>query len=711
MRTLDANTLAAQQAQTPQYRVTARLKRRGTFSSDPLIWREGYDFASGTNWHNAPYRSGNNVDGLCAACSLAATNGLLQVVQSAIVAKIGARRMTNPTNESTWPTTVTPMVDISAIGTPYDASPGVARNGSQIYVVWADGPTLRRAISNDDGATWGSGATFYNGTGTYTAYNNLCLAYNSTHAKYYLVCRATPTSGADKVIGFDGTGTTWTAWGEHPTTIEWRIAGIVFSSTTQLNVYMFANENSRKTLARGVVTLSGGAFSSYWTNHDVIDRGGLTGEMDYEDVRFGEGAGATLMTLSESLGGRYHCVSAFHGGLASIYMEEPRLLTQDSPDDSTEWKGHAHLIPAGLSSYVFLVGTAKYFYAVINQVEDWGTTLTTRSYTPTKYKYECQQFGGGRLDIEFPAEDKGDGFYFRPNDILWLDRRVTNVGSGGTETLVFRVYRIDRQRKKQVLTCYDALGVLAQMRARRTRTFKSTDRLLNDEIAAIISWAGVAAGTITVGSGSEQNTGFVWAGGESALSALHRITDQHDHAFFKSQFATSGGAGTDHTTVVNFTPSASNQYTYWTTVTEKEDFGGQQIHEWSFVDDSLRPGVVTVVGVVDNFPNDADYWKVRLVGHQGNMRTYPFYYVNRNLLQGDGEVEFHADREQARLGYTIPHATIETYANIGLELYDRIAIGDNPYRVYAIQEDWDGHILKHRVTLTRENIDSVRSDA
>jgi hypothetical protein len=269
----------------------------------------------------------------------------------------------------------------------------------------------------------------------------------------------------------------------------------------------------------------------------------------------------------------------------------------------------------------------------------------------------------------------------------------------------FRIYRIDRQRTKQIVVAYDALGVMAVMRARRTRIFRANDRLLNDEIAAVIAWAGVSPATISVGSGSEKSNGFVWGGAESALSALHRMTEQHDNAFFRSKFASS--QGTEHTIVENFTPATTSQYTYST----DEQSSAHRAIEWSFVDDALRPGVVTVVGVSDNFPDDADYWQVRLIGHSGNTRPAPFYYVNRNLDQGDGEVEAFADREDARLALTVPVATIEAYANIGLELYDLVTVDSTDYHVYAIQEDWNGHILKQRITLTRDDIDTLPSDA
>ena len=342
MRALSDDLLAIQSHPDALATVTIRCKRRSTFTGDPLLWRPAFKHTAA----NIPYADPNVT---AAACSCAAGGTILRVLRSTAAKKVGVQRFAVTgwsCGGTSWPGAATAAltaapVQVAALTStdPQASSPGAGRIGSEIRVLYGDGPKLYCVRSTNDGVSWGAPALVYDGGLNYAGFTNIAVCgYGST---WICVCNGSNTKGIPVVLGFHDGGSGWVPWPAHPSGYgHWQVAGVrpgpEAAPNCRVYAYLYGTEYDAaggvdgggwNSLACQQIQVNGSGAFTAWGSRTVVDRAGVSGAAAYDRVRFGEGGGAYFFALQERAAAGYWFVASLYALPGNADMEEPVFLS------------------------------------------------------------------------------------------------------------------------------------------------------------------------------------------------------------------------------------------------------------------------------------------------------------------------------------------------------------------------------------------------
>ena len=730
MRSLSADLRYAQQHTEPHAEVTALVKRRSTYKGDPLIWqrlahdevgnfllRDAYDHDDGTDLRAAVIKSPGG-------------GALLRALRSDIGASVWVQRVTNPLYAVGW---AEPPVQVATLTEPYyvddglggatDAEllgsvPALLDDDGTARCFWGDGNYIRWTSSTDDGVTWGNVGTVRNFGAPLARVRLLHAQRHAGTGNLLLFCTLEWDDGRITVRLLIREGTAWVDYGDAPTAVPWQV-GVVFpSGADAYQLYLWGENYQWSSIVVWRLVYDGvtPAWDAAW---QVVDRAGVTGGLAYDNVRGGEIGGVFALALTEVAARAYFAVSALAGVAGSRDMEEPVLL-DDAVASQVSIARHEALTPIAWGRVPLLVGAGVIFYSLATQVDSWPgyDPLAVHELEVTRYIYQARGDDGiGHCELEFPypvdadAKPQISNQVVLPGDIIWLKRTLsahdpaTGTVRGGTIYLPVRAYKIERRRDHVNVLAYDALGVLAHMRARRAKVFRTSDYgSLTQAASAILGWAGVL-----MDSTSAIEPAFdvlpeklTWRANESAYLILFRLL-RTSRAVMRTRLA----VGLDHTAAqIMMTTSTSADYVYELQyVGRTEPLGGHRVQDWAFVWDGREPRLFAGEAlVVANDPATGAVVYNRFaevapgVFPLTSLRRTPVYYIDRSLASGMRDI---VDSEARRLGMLLNAGWVETVANLGLEVFDLIEVDGWRYRVRAIDERWEQGELRQRVHLAQ----------
>ena len=159
---------------------------------------------------------------------------MVRVLRSASAKKVGVQRF-NALNWSgsgtSWPSaartelTRTPtQVGTLTSTNSEESTPGVGRIGSEIRIVYGDGPKLYMVKSLDDGRTWGAPALAYDSGLNVCALQQHQPVRHQARPGSVSSTGSTP-SGCRVVRGMHDTGSGWVLWPELTSYADWQVAG------------------------------------------------------------------------------------------------------------------------------------------------------------------------------------------------------------------------------------------------------------------------------------------------------------------------------------------------------------------------------------------------------------------------------------------------------------------------------------------------------
>jgi len=726
MRTLSSALLAAQSAPDPYVSVTARFKRRGTFSGDPLAWRPLFLHSAG----DLPY---GDAGVTAAACACAANGVMVRVLRSQAAMKVGVQRF----NTLAWTGTgaswsAAAATALTAAPTQIasltaaisgESTPAVVWTPSGMFYAYADGGALYRGWSLNDGVSWSAPALTWNLGATYARLTNLALcdaAQAGAPAAYLTaVFNGVTAAGAVQVRGLHYVGGTAQQWPALPGSTSWQVAGVraggPYEPTPCLYLYLWGVTGGYSCLAVQRVRLNAdGSFHSWDGAPRIVDRAGPGGGaaggdgVNYARVRLGEAAGAYLFALQERAVNGYWFVSSLFGLPGSLDIEEPVYLAA-ADGGAAGAASSEYLTPLQCGRRAWLVGAGGVWASA---QADEPANLSVRSYTPTSYRYEAAANGGGvlalTLDRAASGEDAPEGFapVSQPEvyvgDILWLDRTLADeAGDGGTMTLAFRVVQVRYTRASVEVLAADALGVLAHMRPRRAKLLPALERHRMADVDALGHWCGLnVSGSATLPHAVYPSPGFTWPANDSGLSALRRYLADQVTAL-RSAGAEAGGQ--DHTTVELVPLPSSSSYTYVSPWGLAEGLGTHEIADWALELDSRTPRLFVAVGlaVADDPLGDqgAKAWSIAAARPLPGSRPYPLSMFDYSYAASDGRVQDLAAGQAQWQVYGLPLGWIEAGANLGIELYDVVTVDQTRGRVVGIVESFERGRLRQRLAL------------
>lgn len=715
MRVLSAELLGAQGLPDPEVTIAARFKRRGTFASDPLAWRPLFKHASG----DMPY---GDVGVTSAVCPCAANGAMVRVLRSQSALKVGVQRfnvLTWSGDGSSWSSAAALAMaaaptDIGTLATAVvgESTPGVARAGSTMRCLFADGGALKLVTSYTDGASWLAPVAVWNGSATYNRISNFSAVV--VGSVWYWVFNGYTPGGVSRVLGLSSASyfATWAALPDGGG-VGWEVAGLEAGSPYEpepcLYVYLTGKTGGFSVLACQRVKLNtDGSFNSWDGAPLIVDRAGPSDGVNFARVRLGDAAGAYLFALQEKAVNPYWFVSSLFALPGSLDIEEPVYL---EPAGDVATAEYLHPVQCGRRAW--LVGSGGIWASAR---DDEPANLSVRSYTPTAYTYTVQANGGGELLLSFARELSGERapetFSRAPSpevyvgDLLWLDRSLTDGnGDGGTMTLAFRVLQVAYTRAGVEVLAADALGVLSHMRGRRAKYLAKDERPRMGDVDALCHWCGLEV----TGSGSLPHAvypslGFIWPVNDSGLNVMRRYLADEVVAL-RSAGAESGGQS--HTTVEFTALPTESAYTYVSPYGLGEGTGTHEIADWSLALDGRQARLITAVGLAtagDPLGDEGDKgWSIATARPLPGVRPYPLSMTNYNLATSDGTVQDLAAGQAQWLLFGLPIGWIETGANLGVELYDVVTIDETLARVVGVTESYERGRLRQRLDLAEVN--------
>ena len=699
MRPISDDLRRAQALPGVAWAVSAQHQKRASFAGDRLV----YDSGPTALWSDAdrPYAvPGQPCDLQAAACPCAEAGYLLHVLRSDAAARVGVRRI--DARFGVLPATA--PVDVALLASPYAAgeagTPGIARVGSQVRLLYADGARLYVCVSADDGRSWGAPVLFYDGTGVYVRYSNLSLCGDA--AGRWVACYSAWTAaGQIKLRGAHDVGAGWVAWPVYPSEVAWEVAGVPGSGVVSLDsrvfVYLHGWNYGWSSLGVLAVTLAGGVFVAWGEAVATVDRAGVHGEIGYQRVRTGEGGGAFWLLLSEGLAGgqQYPALAALDGLPGSTLLEEPQIVTT-LPLVSPAGEETLSLVAAG--GWVYLLGAALYL-ALSDPSGARAWPLAVLGYTYT------QRLGEGGVAVVRVA---------RPNacyagDVLALERTATATLADGTlltgsDSRLLRVLEAWQTDTHDELVCLDGPGVLSRHVLRRQKVLRAGDRSRVDDVRSLIAWAGVDPDLIELPAAGVSSPGFVGRLGESSWTALARyLLDQP--VVVRPGRHEGGGIATDHP-AVSVVEAAADPYADTGVSANFVAFGVEGLN-YAGVDHplgryrcrSLSERLLTVaVGMLAGVVGESEDWRAGLTGGYDGVRPRLSVRVGRGW--GGVQLEAVVEAERRRRMVADVAVWLQCPAHVGLELYDLVAFRDDErFRVISIREVYERGRLEQEVEL------------
>ena len=715
MRPITDELRRAQALPNVAWDVSVRVRRAGISVGEYLEWVSGGEEPASAwkrvwDFHNAPYYvSGQPWRARSGACWAAQPDTMLQAYRSDQAAKVGVRRAALTTTS----VGLTAPVDVSVIVAPDGADvvsrPALARLGSTVRLVWADGAFLYWSESTDDGVTWSARGVLYNGVGSYVAHTNISLAVTASGA--WAVCyTALTAAGERRLRGAHDVGSGWVNWPPHTTTVDWLVAGIAELTATHCIVYLSGRNYTWSSLAVGTITLAAGAFVAWWTGQpEIVDRAGLQGEIEYDGVTVGVGGGAVYLIMREGLptSNRYWALAGLLGGAGSVLMEEPVFLTTFDLNTLAEEETHFDMLAA--SSAIFLVGAG-----VILQLAMIYRQVPMDALIIKEYTYQQRVGEGGRLLLH--CERSGLARWLRVGDWLELTRRAsatTSAGDviGGSDRRIFRVVDVVQRRsgiweQSLIVTAVDSLGVLAAHRLRRQHVLRAGDRTVRQDLESIAAWSGCWLDIEGVGilDGAGLSAGFVCSPRSLNLTALQQYLLAWPYVLRCGRRDVDDGTGGWGQFSVIAMHLGSDVYAGEPTANFVEPeympgFDANIGHPVGAWEQRLTTGdVLTVVLGMNRYGTLSEVWSASSTSGYNSVRPTPDVRVSR--AWDANNVGAIALAEYVRNVPSNTYVRAEIPAHVGIELWELVVWRDDErLRVIAIREQWKGGRLMMEIEL------------
>lgn len=717
MRPISDELRKAQAMPNVAWKVSARVRHAGSSVGERLesvsvgdepgaVWLQLYYF------NTAPYYvSGQPWRARSGVCWAAQPYFMLQAYRSDQAAKVGVCRKT--VFEGTYG--YAPVVDVSVIDAPYSADivsrPVLARLGSTVRLVWADGAFLYWSESNDDGVTWSARQMLYNGTGSYIAHTNLSLAV--TDGAWVLVYNSLTATGGRRLRGAHDAGDGWVNWSPHTTTVDWLVAGIAELTATRCIVYLSGRNFTWSSLAVGEIELNAGAFVAWWTDQPkIVDRAGLEGEIEYDGVTVGVANGTVYLIMREGLQGskRYWTIAGLLGGAGSSLMEEPVFLTTFEVETFAEEETHLDMLATEDDIYLFGVGVVARLSIIRDPVP--ADSLIIKEYT-----YQQRIGQGGRLVLH--CEWSGPEPKLKAGDWLELTRQATAAWAGdvigGSDRRLFRIIDIVQQRsgigrRSLKVVAVDALGILSEHRLRRQHVLRAGDRTVRQDLEAIAAWSGV---WLDFERGAEffdaagKSAGFVCTPRLSNLTALQQYLLKWPHVLWCGRRDADDGTGDwgQFSVIVSYLdpdisyadPDDSTERPTVHLIEPEHAPGSYENirHPVGAWEQHITIGdVLTVVLGMNQYGTLSEVWSVSSTGGYNSVRPKPDVRVSRawdaNQVGAVAWGEYVRNRPSDAL------VRVEMPAHVGIELWEFVMWREEeiPLRVIAIREQWkDGRLM------------------
>lgn len=659
MRLISQSLLKAQQSVSPAARVLVRFEDAGFWNEDSADWQLLATIGAGDNGLTAEPHAAVVLD-----------SGVVVVAYNrSDVEKIYARRVANPASAADWATTPTQVASGSLVGTSALGDDMVIlANSNEVRILYPVNSDMYQVKSTDGGATWGAGALVYSPSGD--GFGNAVGFY---HASLGWVVFHRP-DGIEMVRS--ASGTTWTATTQYASTL-WNPIGVdTYDATNQtVRVFLLGGEGNRRVVAQITYSFATNTYS----NLTYIDHGGNQFAPAPQRTFVGRGLNGLLLVGLEgtSNGQQYPVLANVHATLP--LCDEPVLYASNF---LFEQPGR-RVIPVVASGITYLVGR-KYIHHAPRKL---GTgTIGNDWLVPVGYSYDRQGSEGGEIDIELPA---GIG-YPRVGCLVRVRRGLYVDGGGGEVDLLARVVYVGRQRDRLLVQALDGLGVLGLFRARRSfpmvATYYTWVKAIEGTVARAGVYATVSDATLITATDYKD---FVFNANENALSFLFRLL-RNKTTLYRTKADTMGA---EFIVVPTNSPYAYGE-------------GGHPLIDWGAVQDGRALGLAVFGGRTSatDVIAQGETWGVADGARFPGVRPVPTVYIDRRLIEADLESAANGEGERQQL--LNADAQIVAAANLGLEVYDRVALTveemdwtNEVFRVNGIRETWENGLLLQELNL------------
>ncbi|MEX1020681.1 MAG: hypothetical protein WDZ49_13535 [Litorilinea sp.] len=672
MRQVSSDLLAVQKVRSARASVSCTVEERGATRG-----------AGAVQWKQLVSNAGQTIQ-LPAALVSTSDGNILRFYGGGV--SMWQETIENPSNDLSW-AAPSAAVQIGSNGAYALAALRYPAGGDGIrlfYIDANDGDVYYRA-SGDDGASWGSPFTVYNGG---DATNDVVVARipGTGFAQDGFVGFSTNSLGVYRARFGNGNSSSWSTV-EYPFN-NWQAAGIVVDrtglSSGEVRVLVYRQRANGMSRLREL-TFDGSTFS----NPRDLDRtsAGLVG-LALNNYRFFQLP--ELGAVQLGIGGEGGFGSGFFEGVVSLFFDGELLV-----DETIMLPG---FVVTASAAYTGLAEHGDDLY-VAGAVGVWRGagqgTVTDETLIPTKYDYDENQ-----LNIEFPVTT--GSMTLKVGQILKLDRTLSWGTQTGTETIRFYVVRVERGTDKVVVVAVDVLGFLGSGRCRRPMIVSDG----TDGAASVLRRAAARLGLGVTVDNTDLETESVLpmtlAASESLLSAAYRMGSQAEWYIVPNNDGTFG--------LTMIIPGDSDGGDYDDTAHQYGQTGNQQIVDQAAeVTDFRQLGFSHILGTLSTDPQDGSALGMATGAWVANTRPISFSLTNRTY-NTYLRVEAAAAAEGARQKKLNIDAEMTTPANLALELYDKVAVtvaalgwSAREFRVRRIHERWDRGRLTQRVWMGSED--------
>jgi len=564
---------------------------------------------------------------------------------------VNQQTITDPSVAADWST---PAATVQVIASSPNAL-AVASDGTVLRLFTGDqaGTGIVYRESSNWGATWGSPVTLT----TRACVDHLHAHWDEDYQGGAWILCWTSTDGA--WIGWDDGS--WTEE-QYTSSDSWRAAGIAGrGSANSLSCYFF-----RYALNTGPSAL---VYETYLQNLDSfvdereLDRlmGGLNG-MGHDGVRIRECGEMTRAWVTER-GYDSGAVVALGAFLNDASMDEPVAYPA--------WAYVRQVDMIDVDGYAYIVGSSMV-------VQGTPKTVSVETFTPIKYVYH-----EGKADLLFPATVPT----ISPGDRLDVARTLSDrEGNESSQTLRFWVADVERWTDKTIVVVYDAVGYLGIQRVRRMSVVLGSDGTNTYESMVYQTAARSGVPVLAVDSALTDYTAppMNLRPGENFLSTMQRLAERRSLYLVPSPDEFTGSAIAPGYDVDGelYTPYAYGP-------------AAHPLIRAAVTEDGRRFSQAFIYGQSSLDPEDGVSFYMaegpRLLGVRPISMSRISQFLNSDTKReetGDALVNFQ-ERQ-------VVDAKLESWANLGLELYDKITVTESAFGwsskaflVVGIKESWE----------------------